>query len=385
MSFSAATMDLGRTASADAAQTIGEAASPALAAASTSKAVTTAPRPVSTVTKPSGPKKPSVDPLQAIVRALGKKSYVIAAAALVLLLVVAFVLRRHPQSGGVPAGQIAVKIHTAPTGAAVKINNEVRGTSDLELSLPEGSYQIEADLDGYQPAVQSLEVKAGSANAFDITLQPALPVVRLSSDTGTGRVSFDDQPAVDIGGAQWTQDKISSGDHKVKFEGPGGNASFSFSTAGPLPAITGAVSAQGVLAVVVSNLGNQLHVSCSDPAAKLSLDGQGQLDITENGVTLSPVTPGAHQLSITHGSDEYKMEVETGPVPTLTTFLESGQNIGTLVVVTGQDGAKVFLDGKQQGVSAGGVLRIPGLEPKDALGPREQERVPGAADRRPRS
>lgn len=365
MSFSAATMDLSKIEGADAAQTIGEAAPLAQQPVGTSKASTAGPRPVPAAPKSGAPKKPSVDPLQAIVRALSKKSSVIAAAALVLLLVLVFALSRRPQSGGAAAGQIAVRIHTAPAGATVKVNKEVRGTSDFQLNLPEGTYQIEADLDGYQPALQSLEVKAGSANALDITLQAALPVIKVSSDTGTGKVSFDDQPAVDIGGEQWTQDKLASGDHKVKFDGPGGNASFSFSTTGPLPAITGAVSAQGVLAVVVSNLGNQLHVYCSDAAAKLSLDGQGQVDITENGVVLPPVTPGAHQLSITHGSDEYKMEVETGPVPTLTTFLESGQNIGTLVVVTGQDNAKVFLDGKQVGTSAGGVLRIPGLEPKD--------------------
>ena len=50
----------------------------------------------------------------------------------------------------------------------------------------------------------------------------------------------------------------------------------------------------------------------------------------------------------------------------LEVFVESGQNVGTLVVVTGQDKTKVFLNGKalpQQ--TQGGQLRIANLEPKD--------------------
>lgn len=45
---------------------------------------------------------------------------------------------------------------------------------------------------------------------------------------------------------------------------------------------------------------------------------------------------------------------------------ESGRNVGTLVVVAGQDGARVSLDGKlQQQVTQAGQLRLPNLELKD--------------------
>jgi Flp pilus assembly protein TadD len=45
---------------------------------------------------------------------------------------------------------------------------------------------------------------------------------------------------------------------------------------------------------------------------------------------------------------------------------ESGHNLGALLVVTGQDNARVFLDGKLQSQSTqGGRLRLPNLEPKD--------------------
>lgn len=46
--------------------------------------------------------------------------------------------------------------------------------------------------------------------------------------------------------------------------------------------------------------------------------------------------------------------------------VESGRSAGTLVVMTGQDGAKVFVNGRvQRQLTRGGQLRLPSLEPKD--------------------
>ncbi|MBZ5705660.1 MAG: protein kinase [Acidobacteriia bacterium] len=299
----------------------------------------------------------------------GSKLLAGAGAVVVLLLVVSWLAFRHGRQTSVPppAAQVSVRIHTSPSGAAIRINNEARGVSDLQVDLPQGTYQVEAQLDGYQPATVSLEVKPGSPNSLDLTLQPAPPAVRLSSDTGTGKILFDDQPPVDLEGAQWTLGKISAGDHTLKFDGPQGGASFSFtSQAGALPLVKGPIVANGMLAVVVGNLGGRLHIYCSDPAAKVSLDSQPAADATPDGLELSQVSPGTHQLTLTQGNDQYKIDVDAGPAPTLAAFLESGGNIGTLVVATGEDKVRVFLNGQlQKQVTQGGQLRIPNLEPKD--------------------
>jgi serine/threonine-protein kinase len=290
-----------------------------------------------------------------------------AAAALVLLVVVSWLGMRHGRQASVPPPALSVRIRTLPSGAAIRINNESKGVSDLQVDLPQGTYQVEAQLDGYQPATTSLEVKPGSPNSIELTLQPALPAVRLSSDTGTGKISFDDQPSVDLEGAQWTLDKIPAGDHTLKFDGPQGGVSFTFAAdPSSLPVVKGPITANGVLAVVVGNLGGRLHIYCSDPGAKVSLDGQPEAEATPDGVELSQVAPGTHQLTLTQGSDQYKMDVDAGPAPTLSAFLQSGQDIGTLVVATGQDRVRVFLNGQlQKQLTEGGQLRVPNLEPKD--------------------
>jgi serine/threonine protein kinase len=291
------------------------------------------------------------------------------AAALAGALLLAFFLVRHRHSAG-PAPVLArFAVHTIPPGATIRMNHEVRGPSDFEVDLPEGSYQIEAQLDGYQTKTSSIDVKAGSTGSIDLTLDPALPVVRLSSDTGTGRVSFDDRPAVELEGAQWTLDKLAPGEHKLKFDGAQGTASFIFSTrAGAPPTLKGPIVASRLLAVAVSNLAGRVHVYSSDPAAQLSLDGQAPVATRPDGWELEPVSLATHELALTHGQDQYKFDVDVVAAPTLATFLVSGQNIGTLVVATGEDKVRVYLNGQlQKGTTQGGQLRVANLEPKDYL------------------
>jgi hypothetical protein len=189
----------------------------------------------------------------------------------------------------------------------------------------------------------------------------------LSSDIANAKVTFDDQPSAEFQDGQWSLAKVAAGVHNLKFEGPQVEASFSFSAdAGAVPAIKSPIISKGVLVVVVSAMADHLHVYSSDSTAKISLDGQPPFDESEDGVDFPSVPGGSHELTVTRGSDQYKLDIEGAATPALSAFLESGQNLGTLVVVAGQDNAKVFLNGKLQPQSTqAGKLRIPNLELKD--------------------
>jgi serine/threonine-protein kinase len=209
---------------------------------------------------------------------------------------------------------------------------------------------------------------------------PAAPVapvastltsLKLTTDISSGHMTLDDQPPVDFQDGQWSAENISAGDHTLKFESGGkgshGEASFAFSTStGFIPAIKSPIASQGLTAIVVGSTADHLHVYSSATGSKLSLDGQPQVDIPSDGLDLPSVSAGAHQLAISHGSEQFKLDVDAGTAPALNLFLESGQNLGTLVVAAGQDGAKVFLNGKPlPQLTQGGQLRIPNLDLKD--------------------
>jgi serine/threonine protein kinase len=199
--------------------------------------------------------------------------------------------------------------------------------------------------------------------------EPMLPMLKLSSDAGAGRVTLDDQPPAEFQDGLWSLDKIAPGDHKFNVESARGQTSFAFSTAaGAAPIVSGPIVAKGVVAVVVTGIADHVHVYASDATAKVSLDGQAPIDVSKKGVELAALSPGEHELALTRGHDQYKLDIGVGVAPTLSAFMESGQSesLGTLLVVAGQDKAKVFLNGKlQPQLTQNGQLRIPNLETKD--------------------
>ena len=192
-----------------------------------------------------------------------------------------------------------------------------------------------------------------------------LPGMKVSSDSATGKITLDDQPSADLQDAQWTIDKLPAGDHIFKFESRSGTFQVGLtSSPGSLPAVKTPIAAKGVLAIFVSSMGDHLHVYASD-SIKLSLDSQPRIDVPADGVDLS-VGAGSHELTVSRGKDEYKLSVEVSESPLLTAFVESGQNVGTLLVYTFEDKVNVFLNGKvlpEQ--TKAGRLRIANLEPKD--------------------
>jgi LPXTG-motif cell wall-anchored protein len=195
------------------------------------------------------------------------------------------------------------------------------------------------------------------------------PALKLSSDTGTGKVTFDDQPPEQFQDGQWTLEKLPPGEHKLKVVSPQGEVSFAFSNEeGAAPAVKGGIASHGVLAVIASSEADKLHVYSSDASIKISVDGQAAVVLPPGGLDLSSISAGPHELAVSRGSDQYhyKLDLNAGTTPALNTFLESGQNLGTLVVVTGQDKAKVFLNGiAQPRLTQKGQLRVPNLELKD--------------------
>jgi len=255
---------------------------------------------------------------------------------------------------------VQVDIATAPPGASVRVaagqsaaggiavSHETTCTSNCKLALAPGTYQVSATLDGYAPAAGSVTVTVQHPAAVNLTLQPQAQSVRLLTDLARGNAVVDNRPPADLQEGQLVLDKLAPGTHSVKITGPNGDASFSFEIANArLPAVAGPVSARNMIAVLVASFGKQARVVTSAGPWKLAVNGQPQGDASPAGTDLTSFQPGVNEIVVGEGRDQRTISENFDAAPMLTALLKTGVDAGTLIVSTGQDGVRVFLNDKE--------------------------------------
>ncbi|HLX45389.1 MAG TPA: PEGA domain-containing protein [Bryobacteraceae bacterium] len=284
--------------------------------------------------------------------------------AIVAMALIAFLVnqarKRNAAIKDAAAAAIQVDVVTAPANASIRVNGDVKCNSPCQVSLPPGSYQITAFLDGYDPATSPLTVTAGQPSSVNLALAPQAQSVRILTDLETGKIAVDDQPPADLQEGQFVMENVTPGAHTVKVTGRGSEASFTFEVmeAKP-PSITGPVNARNLIAVLVSSLGSQAHVVTNSGPMKLAVNGQAQADAGPAGVDVQGFQPGVDEIVVGDGNDARNMKESFGPAPMLTAFLKSDLNIGTLIVSAGEDDVKVFLNDKEyRRRTAKGQVRI---------------------------
>ena len=283
-------------------------------------------------------------------------------AGLLVALVLGFLMvhqtrKRHAND----AAAVQVNIATTPPGASVRVvaersagvppgpgSNESTCTSNCQLALTPGTYQVSAFLDGFEPAAGAITVTGRQPAAVSLTLQPQAQSVRLLTDLDQGKVVVDDRLPVDLQEGQLALDKVAPGTHTVKVMGQNGDASFSFEIANArLPAVAGPVSARNMMVVLVASFGKRARVETNGGPWKLAVNGQAQSDAGPAGTDLTSFQPGVNEIVVGEGRDQRNMSESFGAAPMLTAFLKTDVNTGTLIVSTGQDDVRVFLNDKE--------------------------------------
>jgi hypothetical protein len=243
---------------------------------------------------------------------------------------------------------IQIEIATTPPGASVRVNGEAQCVSNCSVALAPGNYQITAFLDGYEPAASGIAVGAGQPTQVNLTLEPQAQSLRIITDLDQGKVTIDEDPPADLQEGQYTLDRVLPGPHTVKVTGKNGEAAFSFEIAdAKQPTISGPVTARNLDAVLVASMANQAHVLTSTGSMKLLVNGQPEADTSPAGVDLKTFQAGVDELVLGEGKDQHSVKENFGPAPMLTAFLKSDLNAGTLVVSTGEDDVRVFLNNKE--------------------------------------
>jgi hypothetical protein len=274
---------------------------------------------------------------------------------LLVALALIFLVVHQARKRNVPAVQ--VDIATTPPGASVRVaaqqpaargSNETACTSNCKMMLTPGTYQVSASLDGFEPRVGAVTVTARQPAVVRLTLQPQAQSVRLLTDLNQGQVVVDDRPPADLQEGQLVLDKVAPGAHTVKVTGQNADASFSFEIMDArLPAVAVPVKARNMIAVLVASFGKQARVVTNAGPWKLAVNGQPQSDAGPVATDLTGFQPGVNEIVVGQGPDQRNMSETFGAAPMLTAFLKTDVNAGTLIVSTGQDGVRVFLNDKE--------------------------------------
>jgi len=313
---------------------------------------------------PKAPQHPAATPPKAPRPPVNRTVIWLAVAAVAVLVIAWFVARS--------LRPVLVVIRTNPSGATIRINNEVRGTSNLSLKLTAGDYQIAAEKGGYVTQSVPLVVQRGTPANLDLNLQIVPPPVaavelpqalHMGSDLAFGKLKLDDQPPVDLQEGQFNIESLAWGKHSIEITSGGVRAVINFDAAhGRAPVLTEAPTAKEVKAVVVTSFQTQAHVQTTYSPVKLTVENQ-DYDIGPSGVELSNLPVGTHDIVLAEGKDRHTTTLTNGAAPILQIQLYSDRNVGALLVLTGgQDDVQVEVDGKlQKKKSKNGQWRISNL------------------------
>jgi serine/threonine protein kinase len=267
----------------------------------------------------------------------------------------------------VPVATVSLSVSTNPAGAHIVIDGQDRGASSVKLDLPPGTHSVQAMLDGYETAAKQVNLVAHSPLSVPIDLSPLPPVVRITTDADNPDVKLDGQ-AVAGAAPDFTADRVSAGKHTLVLTSKQGQATVQFELApATLPVMDGPVQTKNINAVVLSQFGSRAWLYSNDPLP-VAIDNGAPLTATPQGIELPSLTAGAHTLSIGAGDSQRNVEFTSGPAPSLVAFVEqkAAPETGGVLVLAGQDGATVSINGKAlRHPIKNGQLHVGNLQPGD--------------------
>jgi len=110
--------------------------------------------------------------------------------------------------------------------------------------------------------------------------------------------------------------------------------------------LDGPIQTKNLVGVIVASFGSQAKVVSNAGPWKLAVNGQAQGEVSPNGLDLKGFNPGVQEFVVGDGKDQKTLRESFGPAPMLTAFFKTDQNVGTLIVATGEDGATIFINDK---------------------------------------
>lgn len=304
---------------------------------------------------PDTPKPPAPVPAPGVRKPATRTVVALAAGAAAVLLVIGggigiVQLRRQAKSPPA-AATYRMRFQSNPAGAAIVVNRQPCGTSTCEVQLPPGVYEAEATLPGYPPATARFTLRAGDGpGTVTLNLQPPSAPISISTDLNEGSLTVDGAPAGQIQGGEIEIPSISPGAHTISVQSRSARATMEVDIGpGAMPSITVPMRTQSIKAFAVAHYAGSARLYSSAEGLQASLDGRPVGTVGKNALDLPQLAPGQHELVLQERAGlPRKLSFESGARPGITACLLADRNVGALRILTGEDGAEVFINGRKQ-------------------------------------
>jgi hypothetical protein len=114
--------------------------------------------------------------------------------------------------------------------------------------------------------------------------------------------------------------------------------------------------------VVVSTQTGRLHVQSNTPTLAVAVDGIPRGSTGADGIEVASLDVGVHELALGVGADLRRMSIGVGDGAAIDIMIFSDRNVGSLLLLTGEDNVSVMLDGRAyRARTRRGELRIANL------------------------
>ena len=282
------------------------------------------------------------------------------------------------------SSDISLEITSNISGALVKVGAKTCLTPDCALKLPAGSYEILATKNGFKPLALTQTVSRGQSDVkLPLVFEPLPQAFQVNTNFENGLVFLDGRQVGDLRDGQFTLSDVRYGLHTIRVTGGGSDFQAEWRSAvGTPPEIITPLLTKAVDATVVSTAGEAGTLWCNCVIRNLAVDDvpvEGKAASEGTLISLRHLKMGLNRISAANRS----VVVNVPANPVLNIFLAADRNVGTLVIQTGIDNARVFLNDRlYPRLTNQGNLRIPSLAVGQYLLRVEKERFRPVATQR---
>jgi len=240
--------------------------------------------------------------------------------------------------------QGTLAVTSTPSGAEVYLNGALRGRTPLSLALPEGRYEVELRLSGYEPHRTRVEVRRGETTRLDVRLNPIRTgTLLLESSPSGAEVYLNGQ----LRGRTPLRLTLDEGTYRVELRLPGYE---------PYAASVRVERGRETrLAATLTPIRTgELSLEVRPQGAEVYVDGR----LVGRGAVRLSLEAGLHEVRVVApGYTEYRAQVEVRPGESLRLFVELVPLRAVLELYLNVE-ARVFLNGEEVGLARGGYLRL---------------------------